>query len=423
MSGTGAGGNLPSNSQGMGRMDLGRAFDGTAKIMKDQSVTFGATGNTDVTTATVADTAKPVRVTLAWTDAPGQTTGAPYVNNLDLEVTVGGTTYRGNVFSGSNSTSGGTADTRNNAESVFLPAGTSGAITVTVKATNIAGDGVPGNADTTDQDFALIVYNATASTPTNPTISVNPSSMSFSGTAGGANPAAQTLNITNSGGGTLNWSATSSQTWLTLSVTSGTAPSSPSVSVNTSGLAAGTYNANITITGTGATNSPVTVPVTLTINPTSTCGGTQLLLNTGFETTSSWTLSGASRTTSSPRTGSRALSLGNSNNANHTGYQTVTIPAGCSPNLTFWLAVTSNETTSTIAYDNLYIEVRNTSGTLLGTLATYSNLNKTSGVTYVQRGPFNLGAYAGQTVRIQFRGTTDSSLTTRFRVDDTSLIQ
>jgi hypothetical protein len=248
--------------------------------------------------------------------------------------------------------------------------------------------------------------------------------MSFSGTAGGANPAAQTLNITNSGAGTLNWSATSSQTWLTLSATSGTAPSSPSVSVNTTGLAAGTYNANITITGTGATNSPVTVPVTLTVNPSGgSCTGTQLLANTGFETTASWTLSGATRSTTTPRTGSFNLLSGNANSATHTGYQTVTIPAGCSPNLRFYLSVTSSETTTTTIYDRLFIEVRNTSGTLLTTLATFSNLNKTAATSYVLRGPYNLSAYAGQTVRIQFRATTDSSLTTNFRVDDTSLIQ
>jgi len=30
---------------------------------------------------------------------------------------------------------------------------------VTIKATNIAGNGVPGNADATDQDFALLIYN------------------------------------------------------------------------------------------------------------------------------------------------------------------------------------------------------------------------------------------------------------------------
>ena len=37
MSGTGAGGNLPSNSQGMGRMDLGRSFDGVARSYAIQS--------------------------------------------------------------------------------------------------------------------------------------------------------------------------------------------------------------------------------------------------------------------------------------------------------------------------------------------------------------------------------------------------
>ena len=72
------------------------------------------------------DPGKPFRVTLAWTDAPGSTTGNSYVNNLDLEVTVNGTTYKGNVFSGPNSIVGGTADVRNNAESVFLPAGAGG---------------------------------------------------------------------------------------------------------------------------------------------------------------------------------------------------------------------------------------------------------------------------------------------------------
>lgn len=59
-----------------------------------------------------------------------------------------------------NSVTGGVADGKNNAESVFLPAGQSGAFTVTVKAANIVGDGVPGNADTTDQDFALVIFNS-----------------------------------------------------------------------------------------------------------------------------------------------------------------------------------------------------------------------------------------------------------------------
>jgi hypothetical protein len=68
----------------------------------------------------------------------------------------------------------------------------------------------------------------------------------------------------------------------------------------------------------------------------------------------------------------------------------------------------------------LFVEVRNTAGTLLATLATYSNLNKTTAGNYSQKS-FNLSAYKGQTVRIQFRSTTDSSATSTFRVDDVSL--
>ena len=47
-------------------------------------------------------------------------------------------------------------------ESVFLPAGLSGPFSVRVVATNIAGDGVPGVGGALDQDYALVVSNATA---------------------------------------------------------------------------------------------------------------------------------------------------------------------------------------------------------------------------------------------------------------------
>jgi Subtilase family len=159
MTGTGAGGNLPSNSQGMGRMNLGRAFDTTPRILVNQTQLLNTTGQVYQINGCIRSSTQPFRVTLAWTDAPGPITGAPWVNNLDLEVTVGGQIYRGNVFSGANSRTGGTADLRNNVESVFLPAGVSGNFTITVRATNLAGDGVPGNNNTTDQDFALVIYN------------------------------------------------------------------------------------------------------------------------------------------------------------------------------------------------------------------------------------------------------------------------
>ena len=66
----------------------------------------------------------------------------------------------------------------------------------------------------------------------------------------------------------------------------------------------------------------------------------------------------------------------------------------------------------------LAVQVRNSAGTVLATLATYSNLDK--GSAYVQR-TFDLAAYKGQTIRLYFNGTEDTSLQTSFFVDDTTV--
>jgi subtilisin-like proprotein convertase family protein len=165
MNGVGANDTLPSNNQGMGETSFNSYFDifATPRSLHDEVAgdLFTASGQFRVITGNVADNAKPLRVTLAWTDVPGPTSGNAFVNNLDLEVTVGGNTYKGNNFTGAFSSTGGTADTRNNVESVFIPAGVTGNVVVKVKATNIAGDGVPGNGQPLDQDYALVVYNIT----------------------------------------------------------------------------------------------------------------------------------------------------------------------------------------------------------------------------------------------------------------------
>ena len=163
MNGVGANDTLPSNNQGMGEGNMNSYFDifASSHTLRDEvsADLFTATGQTRVFTGNVGSSSKAFRVTLGWTDTPGPTSGNAFVNNLDLSVTVGGNTYKGNVFSGAFSTTGGTADIRNNVESVFIPAGVSGPFTVTVTATNIAGDGVPGNSSPLDQDFALVVAN------------------------------------------------------------------------------------------------------------------------------------------------------------------------------------------------------------------------------------------------------------------------
>jgi hypothetical protein len=166
----------------------------------------------------------------------------------------------------------------------------------------------------------------------------------------------------------------------------------------------------------GNVGSSATVSVTVN---NGTGGGGELIVNGGFEGSASpWTLSGDAYWSNggNHHSGTGYTVLGFYNNANGTEYQTVTIPAGHPANLTFWLNITTSESLTT-AYDFLYAEVRSTSGALLSTLATYSNRNASA---YSQKS-FSLAAWRGQTVRVQFRATTDGSLTTAFRVDDVSL--
>ena len=162
LTGTNANDTLPSPAQGMGELNLGMALDGVPRLVRDQLAAdkFTASGQTRSWTGTIGDPTQPFRVTLAWTDAPGSTLASRALNNdLDLTVTAGGVTYKGNVFSGAYSMIGGAADRLNNVESVFLPAGTTGQFTVTVTAYNINSDGVPGDGSPLDQDFAVVAYN------------------------------------------------------------------------------------------------------------------------------------------------------------------------------------------------------------------------------------------------------------------------
>ncbi len=156
--------NLPSNAQGWGGVNLGNVFADTPRRLVDQEIVFESTGQEHLIEGTVFDTSAPLRVSLVWTDAPGSTTGKARVNDLDLEVIAGSWTYRGNVFDGAFSTPGGLFDVDNNIEQVFVPAGTGDSFTVRVIASDIAGDGVPGNNDLTDQDFALVIANDIAGT-------------------------------------------------------------------------------------------------------------------------------------------------------------------------------------------------------------------------------------------------------------------
>lgn len=200
--------------------------------------------------------------------------------------------------------------------------------------------------------------------------------------------------------------------------------------ITVTGGASGSGNGTVSYsvaanTGTASRNGTLTIAgQTFTVTQAGTGGGGgNIIVNPGFETaTAPWVISGqVTRSTGAfPNSGVAYMIINGVNSSSGTLYQTVTVPAG-GGNLNFWLNITTSEATGAAVFDRLFIEVRSTTGTLLATLATFSNQNSGTSGVYVLRGPYNLSSFAGQTVRIQFRGTNDITLPTSFRIDDVSV--
>ncbi len=98
-----------------------------------------------------------------------------------------------------------------------------------------------------------------------PEIGVSDPSFTFNALVGDPNPAPRTLTITNAGGGTLNWSVSNMEPWLTLMPMAGVDSGDVSVVVDISSLGLGTFTDTITVTASGATNDPVKIPVTVNL--------------------------------------------------------------------------------------------------------------------------------------------------------------
>ncbi|MBI4913102.1 MAG: M4 family metallopeptidase [Acidobacteria bacterium] len=174
----------------------------------------------------------------------------------------------------------------------------------------------------------------------------------------------------------------------------------------------------VTVTNSLGSATSNTATLTVTTAPTTT----ELVTNGGFESgATGWAgTTGAINTwTNQPaRTGTKNAWLqGNGTTTTENLTQSITIPAAATKaTLTFWIHIDTAETTTSIAYDTLKVQVIN--GTTTTTLATYSNLNKATG--YVQK-TFDLTSFKGKTVTLKFLGKEDSSLQTSFVLDDVSV--
>lgn len=133
---------------------------------------------------------------------------------------------------------------------------------------------IPGTVDSTDcyirisdvsnlntTDMSNSAFTITAP----PQIKLDRSNMNFGYATGGSVPLAQTLGISNIGGGTLSWNISSDVSWLAFTPASGSGNAYVDVTLVPGSLSAGTYTANITVTSSGAVNSPQTMAVKLVV--------------------------------------------------------------------------------------------------------------------------------------------------------------
>jgi hypothetical protein len=217
-------------------------------------------------------------------------------------------------------------------------------------------------------------------------------------------------------GQTLTYSATGLPAGLSISSSTGLISGTPTTAT--------TYN--VTVTATDTTGATGSAAFTWTIGSGSGggCTAAQLLGNPGFETGTAapWVASTgviSDHSQEPPHTGTWDAWLdGYTAKTTDTLAQAVTVPSGCSTyQVSFWLHIDTAQTTTTKAIDTLTVQVLNSSGTVLGTLATFSNLNHNTG--YAQHS-YNVSAYAGQTITLKFTGVQAASTKTSFVVDDTA---
>lgn len=262
----------------------------------------------------------------------------------------------------------------------------------------------------------------------NPNFSISASPTALTIAQGGSGPSTITTTLSGNFNSSIALSASGLPSGAAASFTPASiaAPGAGSSTLTISVGAAtpvGTYNVSVSGTGGGQTHS-------VTINLTVTSGGgttQQLLGNTGFENGSSntapWTVTAGvidNSTFEAPHTGSWKAWLDGYGSV-HTDsiLQQVSIPSTATQvALSFWLHIDTTETTTTTAYDTLKVQLRNSSGAALTTLATYSNLNAGAGYSQVS---FDVSSYKGQTIQVYLVGIEDAGLKTSFVVDDFAL--
>lgn len=222
----------------------------------------------------------------------------------------------------------------------------------------------------------------------------------------------------------------------TQTVTPTWSENSSATSISSSGLlSAGSVSSDTVVTVSASyTSGNVTKSANadIRIPSASSSGGSQtvdVIVNGNFESGKSpWGPSGYAdvATLSYPHGGSWYAYLGNTTVAGGGSIaQFVPIPASATAaTLSFYVNVASDETTTTSKFDTMKVDFSTGSDQYIGTVASFSNLDKAANGSYVLKS-YNvmsmLSAYKGQSVFLVFSATTDNGRSTIFRIDDVKL--
>lgn len=161
-------------------------------------------------------------------------------------------------------------------------------VTATVSPAGLAAGTYNGNINVTATDPAngSIDIPVTLTVSTGNLISVGAAPAPFVFQTGGATPPSQSVAIGSLGSPlsfTVSTNTLNNGTWLAVAPLSGTTPQSLTIAVNPEGLSPGSYSGNIVVSATGATNSPVTIPITLTVSSTSAISASTKALTLNYQ--------------------------------------------------------------------------------------------------------------------------------------------
>jgi uncharacterized protein (TIGR03437 family) len=223
--------------------------------------------NVPVTFTVNAGTISASPTSLSFTEAAGAATAA--TQTVTVAVTPGSLTYGVSVTMASGAS----------ANWLSAAIGSNGAVTVSASSAALAAGGYIGSVVITASGAtgSPITIPVTLTVVPAQSLAVSPSSLTFNYVLNASAPAAQTANLTSSGGSapfTIATKTADGGTWLQVTPTSGNTPSTLSVSVVTAGLPAGTYSGTVTIASTSATETAtLMVSMTVAAAPTPTIGG------------------------------------------------------------------------------------------------------------------------------------------------------